>query len=119
MLQNCRSGAFCDPPLESRCSQTAVVVRACGAVVAATDRVRATFGYLERAFREDVIQSHGNHIPIAVRDGAVVMFWVPLLIKRIMRHDSAALRGTSQNQDDAAVRRRKYATSMQLNISLL
>jgi hypothetical protein len=38
---------------------------------------------LSQAFQSDVIDSHGNHVPAAVRDGAVVMFWLPALFRKM------------------------------------
>ena len=50
--------------------------------MAAIDRARSIVLSLSQAFQSDVIHSHGNHAA-AVRDGAVVMFWLPALFRKM------------------------------------
>ena len=55
----------------------AQAVAATDVAIAATQYVRRFFHTLSRNFEQDVIHSHGDHIPIRLRDSATVLFWLP------------------------------------------
>ena len=58
-------------------------VLACSAVQQATLQASAFFKALRRGFYEEVLLSHGNHVPIAVRDYATVLFWLPDVLEAV------------------------------------
>ena len=67
-------------------SQAAV---AAGTSIAATRYARTFFRKLSAGYQEEVVQSHGDHVPIRVRDDSVVLFWLPeILPSRLVRRPS-------------------------------
>ena len=54
----------------------------CATGLEAIDEVHASFRKLAGAFRKDVLQSHGNHIPETVRGCSVVLFWMPEILQQ-------------------------------------
>ena len=83
VLQKTPVGEFRDPGDQVGCVLPGRAAEVCGEVVAAIDRARSIVLSLSQAFQSDVIHSHGNHVPAAVRNGAVVMFWLPALFRKM------------------------------------
>jgi hypothetical protein len=54
--------------------------------LAATARVRLFLKEMCQSFQDDVLESHGDHVPKRVRDGAAVLFWLPEILVRA--HDN-------------------------------
>ena len=54
--------------------------RACREARLAVESAREFFAALSTEFQDVVLQSHGNHVPQAVRDGATVLFWLPEIL---------------------------------------
>lgn len=55
----------------------ASVLTACANILCAIVQVRTFVDALSISFEEQVINSHGDHIPLKVRDAATVLFWIP------------------------------------------
>ena len=83
VLQKTPVGEFRDPGDQVGCVLPGHAAEVCSEVVAAIDRARSLVLSLSQAFQSDVIDSHGNHVPAAVRNGAVVMFWLPALFRKM------------------------------------
>ena len=67
-------------------SQAAVAARN---AIAATRYVRTFFRKLSEGYLEEVVHSHGDHIPLRVRDDSAVLFWLPeILPSRLVRRPS-------------------------------
>ena len=52
-------------------------IRACQITLQVMDDARVAFRRLATSFSTDVLQSHGNHVPLRVRDVATTLFWLP------------------------------------------
>lgn len=57
-------------------------MQACATVEKVVENTRATFAAFIQAFHDTVIESHGDHIPLRVRDSVVVLFWLPEILRR-------------------------------------
>ena len=55
--------------------------------------MRQHFATLPAAFEEQVVRSHGDHIPLRVRDGATVLFWLPEVLEWCRQEDAASAAG--------------------------
>ena len=54
----------------------------CDTGLEAIDEVHVSFRALANRFRDDVLQSHGNHIPEMVRGCSVLLFWMPEILQK-------------------------------------
>ena len=72
-------------PEAVRTRTTPQVLLAVQIAIDATRHVRDFFRKLGEGFREEVMHSHGDHIPLRVRDDSVALFWLPeiLLDRRV------------------------------------
>ena len=87
-------------------SQAAV---AAGTSIAATRYARTFFRKLSAGYQEEVVQSHGDHVPIRVRDDSVVLFWLPeILPSRLVRRPSECSPEELQRFWQAKLRRLPY-----------
>ena len=60
------------------------------ATLEAIDEVHKSFKKMAGAFSEDVLRSHGNHVPLKVRNYSVALFWMPgILQEKELSADSA------------------------------
>ena len=62
-------------------------LRACLAAATCVRSVRLHLSKLPDSFVEQALNSHGDHIPPRVRDGATVMFWLPEVLQWSTRND--------------------------------
>ena len=65
----------------------APALRACRLASRCVRSVRERFAALPAAFDEQVVRSHGDHIPLRVRDSATVLFWLPEVLEWCRQKD--------------------------------
>ena len=67
--------------------QRAPALRGCRLASRCVRSVREHFAALPAAFDEQVVRSHGDHIPLRVRDSATVLFWLPEVLEWCRQED--------------------------------
>ena len=64
-------------------------MKAASVTMAATRYARKFFDKVSAGYEIEVVQSHGDHIPIHVRNDSVVLFWLPEILRsRLVRRPS-------------------------------
>ena len=99
-------------PEAARGTTRAQAAAAARTSIAAARYVRTFFRKLSAGYAEEVIQSHGDHIPIRVRDESVVLFWLPeILPARIVRRPAEFSPEESRRFWQAKLRRLPYTSA--------
>ena len=88
------------------------VAEAARTSIAATRYARTFFHKLSAGYQQEVVEGHGDHIPLRGRDDSVVLFWLPeILPSRLVRRPLDCSREEGWRFWQAKSRRLPYVTA--------
>ena len=63
--------------------------KVCSIVNGAAENVETSIGILKRSFHEAVLYSHGDHVPLKVRNYSTLLFWLPRILEETDLSDAS------------------------------